>query len=200
MKKICSQCKIEKELNEFNPNKDRKSGYRSECKECRRAYVREYKRRNRESVNERQRDYKKKVKNNGGPLNNKRQPLTESEKKSRRSLYSTKYNINRKSNDPLYKLITNLRSRIGTSIKQVGFSKKSKTQDILGISFIDFKVYIEKLFQEGMNWDNYGDWHLDHIVPISLAKSEKEVYELNHYTNFQPLWEFDNLSKGNRYK
>ena len=50
-----------------------------------------------------------------------------------------------------------------------------------------------------MNWKNYGEWHLDHIIPISYAKKEEEIYELNHYTNFQPLWAKDNLSKGNRF-
>ena len=49
-----------------------------------------------------------------------------------------------------------------------------------------------------MSWDNYGKWHLDHITPISLGKTEEEVIVLNHYTNYQPLWEKDNLSKGNR--
>ena len=50
-----------------------------------------------------------------------------------------------------------------------------------------------------MTWSNYGEWHLDHKVPISWAKSEEEVYKLSHYTNFQPLWMNDNLSKDNRY-
>ena len=50
-----------------------------------------------------------------------------------------------------------------------------------------------------MNWVNYGEWHIDHIIPISYAKSELEIYELNHYSNLQPLWSKDNLSKGNRF-
>ena len=50
-----------------------------------------------------------------------------------------------------------------------------------------------------MNWENYGLWHIDHIIPISYAKSEEEIYKLNHYSNFQPLWAKDNLSKGNRF-
>ncbi len=50
-----------------------------------------------------------------------------------------------------------------------------------------------------MTLSNHGKWHLDHIIPISYAKSKEEVYILNHYTNFQPLWAIDNLSKGNKY-
>jgi hypothetical protein len=49
-------------------------------------------------------------------------------------------------------------------------------------------------------WNNHGTyWHLDHIIPISWAKSEEEVYKLNHYTNFQPLSAFENLAKNNRF-
>jgi hypothetical protein len=47
-----------------------------------------------------------------------------------------------------------------------------------------------------MTWSNMGEWHIDHIKPLATAKTEKDVYELNHYTNLQPLWAKDNLSKG----
>ena len=50
-----------------------------------------------------------------------------------------------------------------------------------------------------MNWDNRDKWHLDHIKPISYAKDEKEIIELNHYSNYQPLFAKDNLAKGNKY-
>lgn len=50
-----------------------------------------------------------------------------------------------------------------------------------------------------MTLDNYGEWHLDHIKPISLAQTEQEVIKLCHYSNFQPLWAKENMSKGNKY-
>ncbi len=78
-----------------------------------------------------------------------------------------------------------------------GYKKGSKSQDILGCSYIEFKKYLESKFENGMSWENYGQWHIDHIIPISWGKSEQEVYELNNYKNLQPLWKFDNLSKGN---
>ena len=49
-----------------------------------------------------------------------------------------------------------------------------------------------------MTWNNYGEWELDHIIPISSATTEEEVYKLNHYTNFQPLWMSENRKKGNK--
>ena len=48
--------------------------------------------------------------------------------------------------------------------------------------------------------NNHGEWHLDHIKPVSWANDEEELLSLNYYTNFQPKWSFDNLSKGNRYE
>jgi len=93
-----------------------------------------------------------------------------------------------------------IRGLILNSIKKQGWSKKTKTHLILGCSYDEFKIYIESKFQEGMNWFNHGidGWHYDHIIPISSAQNEEEVYKLNHYTNFQPLWWYDNLKKSDK--
>ena len=83
-----------------------------------------------------------------------------------------------------------------------GFTTKSKkTIEILGCSFEEFKIHLESKFDNKMNWLNQGTyWHMDHIIPISSAKTEEEVYRLNHYTNFQPLYWLDNLKKSNKIK
>lgn len=112
--------------------------------------------------------------------------------------YQNNYIKNKRLNNPVFKLKFNIRNLIRISIKKQGYSKKSKTFEILGCSFEEFKDYLEKQFTEGMTWNNAGEWHLDHIYPISLAKDEQEVIRLNHYTNFQPLWAIDNIKKGNK--
>ena len=101
--------------------------------------------------------------------------------------------------DDFFKLKFNIRSLIRNSLKR-GFTEKSKkTIEILGCSFEDFKLHLESQFDENMNWDNQGSyWHMDHIIPISSAESKEDVYRLNHYTNFQPLYWEDNLKKGNK--
>ena len=111
----------------------------------------------------------------------------------------SKYLYNRCKIDPIYKLKLSIRSRISTSFRILGVFKDKKTNTILGCSYEEFRVYIESKFKDGMTLSNHGKWHLDHIIPISYAKSKEEVYKLNHYTNFQPLWAIDNLSKGNRH-
>lgn len=105
----------------------------------------------------------------------------------------------KKKNDPLFKLSDSIRTLIWISINKMGYKKSSKTSNILGCSFEEFKSHIENQFNDDMSWENYGEWHLDHKTPISWAETEEQVYELNKYTNFQPLWSFDNLSKGNKW-
>lgn len=107
-------------------------------------------------------------------------------------------NINRRRRrltDPLFKLTENIRRLISRKIKDGGYTKKSKTFDILGCTYDFFKKFIEEKFQENMTWENYGTWHLDHIIPISSGKTEEQIVKLNHYSNFQPLWALDNMRK-----
>jgi 5-methylcytosine-specific restriction endonuclease McrA len=69
---------------------------------------------------------------------------------------------------------------------------------LVGITPKELKEHLEKQFFQGMSWGNYGEWHIDHIIPLSSAKTEDEIYKLCHYTNLQPLWAEDNLRKGNK--
>lgn len=73
--------------------------------------------------------------------------------------------------------------------------------EIIGCSQDELRVYLQSKFTEGMSWDNWGThgWHIDHIIPIGSALTEKEVLRLSHYTNLQPLWAIDNLRKGDRF-
>ena len=104
----------------------------------------------------------------------------------------------RKSTDPLYKLRKDIGRLIAKSMYNNGYSTKSKANVILGCSFSEFKLHLEKQFLPEMGWDNRNKWHLDHIIPISLANSDTEIILLNHYTNFRPLWAKDNITKGNK--
>jgi len=104
----------------------------------------------------------------------------------------------RRTNDPLFRLTNNLRKRTWESFKYKNINKNSRTHEMLGIEWKDLKVYIEAMFTDGMTWDNYGEWHIDHIYPLSKAKDEKHLKELCHYSNLQPLWAEDNMSKGDK--
>jgi hypothetical protein len=106
---------------------------------------------------------------------------------------------NKFKNDPLFALKKRLRTLIRGSFRKSGYTNFAmKTESIVGISYNEFKIYMESKFVNGMSWDNRLEWHIDHIIPLSSAKSEDELIALSHYTNLQPLWAMDNLKKGAR--
>lgn len=99
-------------------------------------------------------------------------------------------------NDPIFALSKRLRQRIYHIVN--GNNKSKSTLEVLGCSYEEFKIHIENQFTKEMSWDKLGDIHIDHIIPISSVETIEEVYKLNHYTNLQPLWAKDNLSKYNK--
>jgi hypothetical protein len=109
-----------------------------------------------------------------------------------------KYNYERNQNDMIVNLIRRCRSRLFQFLKTKNMSKKNKTFEIIGCFPKELKEHLEKQFSNGMTWENRNEWHIDHIIPLSSANSEEEVYKLCHYTNLQPLWKEDNLKKSNK--
>lgn len=100
---------------------------------------------------------------------------------------------------PTIKLSINLRSRLSKALKRQ--QKTCSAVRDLGCSLEELKSHLESKFTSGMSWNNYGSgWHIDHIRPLALAVSEEEVLKLCHYSNLQPLWAKDNLSKGDNYE
>jgi len=108
------------------------------------------------------------------------------------------YMSQKRNTDPLFKLRCNISTLIQNGLRNGGFSKDCKTAEILGCGFEFFKKHIEQNFKKRMSWENRDEWHLDHIIPISSAKTKEEIIALNHYTNFQPLWADENRRKGNK--
>lgn len=195
--KKCKTCKDEKSINEFSKRKGSADGYRNDCKKCLR---------NKPKVKEAKKRYYQKYKNHI-KAKSKKWYLENTEIALKRKKEYSKNNrdlINehkrkRYKSDIMYKLGRKISGFILKALKRNGYTKKSRAYEILGCSFEEFKFYIELQFQEGMTWENHGDWHLDHKIPISWADSELRIYELNHYTNFQPLWSQENLKKKNYY-
>lgn len=116
----------------------------------------------------------------------------------------TKKHLNRVNiryhSDPKFKLTAVIRALTQYAFKSKGFKKNSKTENLLGCSFEEFKNYIESKFEPWMNWNNHGlftgsendGWDIDHIIPISSAATEEEILRLSHYTNLQPLCSYTN--------
>lgn len=100
--------------------------------------------------------------------------------------------------DIQYKLSQNLRNRLRAAIK-LNYKTGSAIKD-LGCSLDSLKGSIESKFKNGMTWGNYGKWHIDHIKPLALfdLTDRKQLLEAVNFNNLQPLWAFDNRSKGSK--
>jgi hypothetical protein len=110
------------------------------------------------------------------------------------------YRKNKRKNDIQYRIMESLRNRINSAIVYQKTTKHANSLKLLGCSIKEAKEHIEKQFKDGMKWENYGHktWHIDHIIPcasfdLTDPEQQKKCF---HYTNIQPLWASENLSKG----
>lgn len=116
--------------------------------------------------------------------------------------YFSNYIKKRNKDDLDYKLRNNLRSRVRAALKYQSASKDLGTAKLVGCTMARLRAHLERQFADGMTWNNYGDWHIDHIKPcvaFDLTDPEQQR-ECFHYTNMQPLWASENQSKGATYE
>jgi hypothetical protein len=113
-------------------------------------------------------------------------------------IWRKKYRDFRFATDINFKILERYRKRLWDALK--GNNKSASTLNLLGCTVEFFKNYIEAKFVSGMSWDNYGEWHIDHIKPCASfdLSVDSEQIACFHYTNLQPLWAKDNISKGAR--
>lgn len=90
------------------------------------------------------------------------------------------------------------RCSLRIALSRMGKKKDNSTIEMLKYSPEDLKLHMESLFREGMSWDNWGEWHIDHIYPLSKFNSETPIHIVNALDNLQPLWAGENLSKNNK--
>jgi len=99
-------------------------------------------------------------------------------------------------NDPIFRLKNRIRTNIKASIKRFkSWGNHTNTAKALQCDWKTFKEHIESRFLPGMTWENHGEWHFDHIVPINMGQTFDEVVDLCYYKNYQPLWQEDNNKK-----
>lgn len=189
--KVCGKCRVEKELKCFSKNKLKKDGLNNRCKSCCSIQGKKYRSTLGVEESDRKNEYKKKWSEaNKEKLKNYR-------KKWRKNNQRT-YQRERLKRDPLFRMTRNLRHRAYLAFKNKGYGKNTKTKEMLGAKWEVAKKHIENQFKKGMNWDNYGEWHIDHITPLASAKDEKELIKLCHYSNLQPLWATENILKSDK--
>lgn len=169
------------------------------CVDCQKEFKHKIYLRNKDNQMNRQ---KIKYRENSDEMKNYAKNYYENNKESHNETCK-KYKKKKRIEDPIYKFRENIRGVIGRGFRNKSFDKNSRTYEILGCDFETFKKHIESLWQPWMNWNNYGidkrrkiepnqTWDIDHIIPVSNGKTEKEIIELNHYTNLQPLCSYYN--------
>jgi hypothetical protein len=217
--KLCKKCNIDKEVNVFRK-------YRNTCRDCEREYGRKkyekeseklksikktYYYNNQEKCKEYGRTHYNENKENNKIIKKEYYEKNKEYIKEQHKVYNreNRDKINKRQreyislrveSDSMFKLSKNIRTLIVNSFYYNGFTKKSKTQNILGCTFEEFRIHLESKFESWMNWENRGlyngelnyGWDIDHIIPISSATTEDELIKLNHYKNLQPLCSYRN--------
>ena len=159
--------------------------YYGKNKDIRLKYFSEWQKENRDHLNQYHKEWREKN--------------LESHRKRKRT-----YEKTRKDNDPLYKLISNFRTAIYQVLKESNVGKNGHYFEILKYTPEELINHLEKQFVDDMSWDNYGKWHVDHILPISSFQineiGDNEFMKCWSLNNLQPLWGDENIRKSNKIK
>ena len=176
MGKVCSKCKVEKDLTEFGKYSASKDGLRHECKPCRKSYYQ---------------NNKEKWVYDYDPETYDPQKRHESYLKhmEREKAYSKKYNREFYRKNPHIKLHSNL---LTITMNKLNTPKSKSTIEELGYSADELYIHLKSL-----GWEK-GD-HTDHKIPMSWFREGTPSHIVNHLQNLQPLKPEVNISKGNRY-
>lgn len=204
-------CNIEKSYSDFHRMKGVKDGLRSQCKMCRKLITKKYRddnkamllikaiqygkdnkesrnltrakwrEKNRNEYNKKNRIYRKKYyKINGDAVRQNQQKYRDENKDKIRQWNKEYYHKNIH--------IKAWRRLISDTLLRMNKKKEGHTIDLLGYSALELKNHITALFTEGMSWDNYGEWHIDHIKPVSKFDKDAAPNNVNALSNLRPLW------------
>lgn len=220
MEKKCSKCEVTKSLEQFPNDPKCSDGKRGTCKECRKGHIKLWVPKNEEhlkckkcnetkpyslfaSKGSKQKPYKCKSCLNSLERSKRTNDPKSYNKKKRESYQRNKEQINatrrktlqkRRDEDPKYRVMMALHCRLYMAVKE----KKGKTMELIGCSKEDLTKHLESKFRDEMTWENYGEWHIDHIRPCASFNLEdpEEQKKCFHWTNLQPLWAVENMAKG----
>ena len=191
--KKCTKSGSIKDISEFYKNSGYKDGYHGWCKACYRIWKLNYKAINREFIRQQDKEYRKSHREGGAKRQEKyRKNNPDKIRKQRREQYE------RNMANPTRKLFLRTHTSICNSL--AGRKHGKKWESLVGYDIVELKQHLEKMFVDGMSWDNYGQWHVDHIIPSSVFNFSspddldfKRCWDLK---NLRPMWGTDNIKKG----
>ena len=228
--KICRQCQTEKPLEEFFQCSARADLRKAECKECAKEWKRNYNRKNSVKVAAsliawktanpekvgahrakdaaRQKEKRKNTPKRPRPLRMSaeikaaKQKVRHAAWRAKNAQHISNYTKQKKAQNPAFHIACNLRKRLSFIVRKASATKTKQTLTLLGCPLKSFLLYLESLWQPGMSWKNYGDWHIDHIIPCAIFDLAKPEHQERcfHFSNLQPLWALENIRKGDRVR
>jgi len=200
---FCKYCEKNKDISEFNAKN------KSRCKPCIKEYSKGYSKKyyevHKESLKTQIKEYrdnnleKARAVSRQYYTNNRASILIANKKYREINRHKVnEYFVNRRQRDLSFRLACNMRVRLSEAVS--GKNKSASAIKDLGCSLDELRLHLESQFKPGMTWENYGEWHIDHIRPLvsfDLSNS-KQAKTACHYTNLQPLWAEENFSKGGK--
>lgn len=194
-KKRCLVCFQVKDLSEFYYRND-SHDYKNWCKECEKKRTNKFYNEYKEVILEKQHKH---YKENRKIMLQRKKEYADSNKEKLRE-YHTKYVHNRRKNDDIFRLKSQIRHLINQSFRRKGKQKRGKAEEIVGCDFETLYNYLLETYKQnyGIEWNGVDEVHIDHIIPLSTVETEEEIIKLCHYTNLQLLKAKDNLSKNDK--
>lgn len=196
--KKCKKCAEVKNLTDYHKDKSTSDGYKNICKACRLIVNKEYIENNPNIIRKIYEKYAASEKGKKTLTNNQQRYYKNNKEKCNKvsrewnknhaefvKKYNKEYNKIRKITDK-DKIIW--RSILTNSLKRLGKPKEDHTIDLLGYSALELKLHIISLFTDGMTWDNYGEWHIDHIIGVVNFDKDTHPSIVNALSNLRPLW------------
>lgn len=189
--------------------KEQDKKYREANRERIKAYHKEWRDKNRKHLNEKARERYKENPEMYKEIKDRYIASHLDEVKQSRKRYNaenkqkrTDYERTKRQTDPVYRFRTSFRCLINGYLRKRDYKGGKGVWEVVGCDFETFLEYIKNQFAEGMTLENYGHkgecWNIDHIIPISTAKTDEDLERLNHYTNLRPIWASENYKKSKK--
>ena len=215
MRKTCSKCGENKEFSYFYNNKVSKDGKRPDCIECVKANRhteshRQLRRKYQQSSEYKAKrdEYRKRPEIREKEYKRQKAYLQRPDVADRRAAYFQRKDVKQRRREyekerrknPHWRIAGSMSKAISKALKVVGETKRRRHwEDIVGYTKEELVTHLENQFQPGMTWDNYGEWHVDHIVPTAhfdiTSVDCDELKKCWALSNLQPLWAADNIRK-----
>lgn len=195
--KKCNDCGLTKRACDYPKDRSKKTGLATYCKSCSSVRSRTYYKSNSDTIKKRSSDRYAE----DPERHHAKSRVWRSENRDQFLNWRRGYHRNRMDTDAAYVMNFSVRAMVNRVLNATGSDKDFSTFDRIGYTCDQLVSRLEVQFKDGMSWANYGEWEIDHKIPVSTMISRGEVRpeKINMLSNLQPLWRHENRSKGARY-